>query len=70
MKTKLVLKSLQGWNGWESCLLEDLKNGLKNHIEKGDMVDVANYAILIDARTTEKQSPQAVYENMRKLIAN
>lgn len=56
MKAKLIAKSLQGWNGWETCPIEDLENGLKNHIEKGDMVDMANYALLINARTTDKCS--------------
>ena len=28
MKAKLIAKSLQGWNGWETCPIEDLENGL------------------------------------------
>lgn len=56
MKAKLTLKSMQGWNGWQTCPIDDLENGLKNHIEKGDMVDVANYALMIDARNIEKKS--------------
>lgn len=58
MKAKLILKSMQGWNGWETCPIENLENGLKNHIEKGDMVDVANYALMIDARNTTATTPQ------------
>lgn len=58
MKAKLILKSMQGWNGWETCPIENLENGLKNHIGKGDMVDVANYALMIDARNTTATTPQ------------
>lgn len=58
MKAKLILKSMQGWNGWETCPIENLENGLKNHIEKGDMVDVANYALMIDARNATATTPQ------------
>ena len=64
MKAKLTLKSMEGWNGWQTCPIDDLENGLKNHIEKGDMVDVANYALMIDARNIEKNHNNVVILNI------
>ena len=36
--------------GFYECSLEYLKQLLAEHIEKGDMVDVANFAAMIYAR--------------------
>lgn len=50
MKAKLVEKSRQGWNGWQNCALEDLKQGLADNLAQEDYLDVANYALLLNKR--------------------
>ena len=50
MKEKLAAKRAQGYGGWadtEQCSTLRLSNMLKNHVEKGDPVDVANFAMMI-----------------------
>lgn len=49
MSEKLSQKRHEGRGGWyfESCKIEDLRSMLKTHIDKGDMVDVANLAMMI-----------------------
>lgn len=50
MKAKLVEKSRQGWNSWQNCALEDLKQGLSDNLAQEDYLDVANYALLLNKR--------------------
>lgn len=50
MAAKLIQKSEEGWNGWLDCPIDVLQNRLKACIDKGDMIDVANYALLINER--------------------
>ena len=53
MQDKLNKKRKQGYGGWwaeELCSTEDLLERLRGHIEKGDMVDVMNFAAMIHAR--------------------
>lgn len=47
MKAKLCHKFLQGKSGWDdpNWQREDVIEQLRNHIDKGDMVDVANFAM-------------------------
>ena len=48
MRAKLWAKRLEGYTGWNNdCTLEHLQQLLKNHVHKGDMVDVANLAMMI-----------------------
>lgn len=47
MKAKLARKRLEGRGGWESCGAEVLSTLLREHIEKGDPVDVANLAMML-----------------------
>lgn len=52
MEDKLCLKRIQGYQGWHNqCCNEELLESLKEHIEKGDMIDVMNYAAMIYLRT-------------------
>lgn len=46
MTDKLITKSLEGKGGWddEEWTIEDIKKALIEHIEKGDPIDVANFA--------------------------
>jgi hypothetical protein len=47
MKAKLIQKNLEGKAGWDDpdWSIEDLKRQLIDHVEKGDFVDVANFAL-------------------------
>ncbi len=50
MRMKLFDKTDQGYVGWadKTCISPDeLREKLKEHIDKGDMVDVANFAMMI-----------------------
>ena len=50
MKEKLKKSRDKGRRGWESCQIEHLITSLKDHISKGDHVDVANFAMMISQR--------------------
>lgn len=53
MKEKLEKKRAEGRGGWwhpEHCSTKELKEMLTEHIEKGDMVDVMNFAAMIYLR--------------------
>lgn len=50
MSEKLAQKSLEGRGGWnrpDQCSIEDLERMLREHIAKGDPVDIANFAMMI-----------------------
>ena len=50
MRRKLTRKRQEGRGGWQfpdECPLEDLRTMLKEHIAKGDPVDIANFAMMI-----------------------
>ncbi len=48
MKLKMLKKANQGWKGWDDKdFLPIAKERLKEHLEKGDMVDVANFAMMV-----------------------
>ena len=57
MKEKLENSRYKGRSGWESCPIEHLINGLKVHIDKGDPVDVANFAMMISQRGESIKTP-------------
>jgi hypothetical protein len=53
MKEKLNVSRRKGKGGWwnkDDCSVDHLKNLLLEHIEKGDMVDVMNFAAMIYVR--------------------
>ena len=53
MKDKLEIARLKGRGGWwnaNECSIETLRRMLSEHMEKGDMVDVMNFAAMIYAR--------------------
>jgi hypothetical protein len=53
MKLKLDKKRLQGRNGWHDrsiCSQKQLSNMLLNHVDKGDPVDVGNFAMMLFMR--------------------
>lgn len=48
MERKLHRKLMQGYSGWDDeNMKEYLKESIKNHVEKGDWVDVANLAAML-----------------------
>ena len=50
MLRKLEAKRAQGRSGWNrpsECLIADLREWLREHVDKGDPVDIANYAMMI-----------------------
>lgn len=53
MKLKLAHKRRQGRGGWrvkEDCTQADLSLMLREHVEKGDPVDVANFCMMLHHR--------------------
>lgn len=53
MRIKLASKRLEGRGGWqdkERCSNEYLSRLLREHVEKGDPVDVANFCMMLDQR--------------------
>lgn len=49
MIAKLRKKAAQGRGGWQTCSQEDLTRMLREHVEKGDPVDVANFCMMLAA---------------------
>lgn len=47
MKAKLAKKRAEGWGGWQTTTAEFLSKLLREHVEKGDPVDVANLAMML-----------------------
>lgn len=73
MKAKLAAKRAAGYGGWDdpkACHVETLARRLVEHIEKGDPVDVANFAMMLHHRgANEHVLPAAltIYANPIKL---
>ncbi|MDN7671297.1 hypothetical protein QZM22_01870 [Burkholderia oklahomensis] len=47
LKSKLALSRAKGRGGWESCDPADLSRMLRDHVEKGDPRDVANFCMFL-----------------------
>ena len=47
MMRKLAASRAKGRGGWQRCTTADLWMMLREHVEKGDPVDVANLAMMI-----------------------
>lgn len=53
MKEKLAASRFKGRSGWQDkadCSQADLSRMLREHVEKGDPVDVANFCMMLHAR--------------------
>lgn len=52
MKAKLAKKRADGRGGWQgdACTADRLSSMLREHVEKGDPVDVANFAMMLHQR--------------------
>ena len=47
MKAKLAQARAKGRSGWQTCTPEELSRMLREHVEKGDPVDVANFCMFL-----------------------
>lgn len=47
MRAKMAVSRGRGRGGWQGCAVDDLWAMLREHVEKGDPVDVANLAMMI-----------------------
>jgi hypothetical protein len=47
----------EGWNDPDECSIEDLCVMLADHIKKGDMVDIANFCMMIWNRNNPRGHP-------------
>lgn len=58
MKRKLKCKRKQGYGEWytDDCTIENLRSMLNKNLEDGDMVDVANLAMMIACKEAIKRN--------------
>ncbi len=64
MRVKLSKKRIEGRHGWNlthgsdgsewGCTVRDLETALQQHLKKGDVVDVANFCMMIWNRRNPK----------------
>lgn len=47
MRDKMALGRAKGRGGWHTCPVDVLWQRLREHVDKGDPVDVANLAMMI-----------------------
>lgn len=60
MKEKLAKKRAEGYGGWydpSQCRVEFLSRKLREHIAKGDPVDVGNFAMMLHQRGSKITKP-------------
>ncbi|MEG1203558.1 MAG: hypothetical protein RSD82_15460, partial [Comamonas sp.] len=72
MKAKLAKQRENGYGGWDTdCTQERLSELLRQHVDKGDPVDVANFCAFLLARGEGiAAAPQAVQPVAPQLKAN
>lgn len=75
MKEKMAASRAKGRSGWddpEQCSVENLAAMLCQHVEKGDPVDIANFAMMIHERhgsAIDVYEALAVFLNSRSIAA-
>lgn len=75
MKAKMAASRAKGRSGWEDpaqCTIEKLAAMLCQHVEKGDPVDIANFAMMIHERkgsAIDVYEALAVFLNSRNIAA-
>jgi len=47
LKRKLAKKRKDGRHGWKTCAPDDLAVMLVEHVEKGDAIDIGNFAMML-----------------------
>jgi hypothetical protein len=73
MKDKMTKAREKGRSGWETCLPADLSRMLREHVEKGDPRDVANFAMMLwnlGVGIAAAPQPAPVQEPVAKVDAN
>ncbi|PRH11003.1 hypothetical protein C6T61_07495 [Burkholderia multivorans] len=80
MKHKLALARAKGRGGWETCSPADLSRMLREHVEKGDPRDVANFCMMLwhhgspivsapaDARVAQADAREGLTGEQREVI--
>ncbi|MCA8263297.1 hypothetical protein QZM95_20115 [Burkholderia multivorans] len=80
MKHKLALARAKGRGGWETCSPADLSRMLREHVEKGDPRDVANFCMMLwhhgspivsapaDARVAQADAREGLTDEQREAI--
>lgn len=73
MIAKLRKKAAHGRGGWQTCSQEVLTKMLREHVEKGDPVDVANFCMMLSALgmsigPAEQQEAQGPMAKMADLL--
>ncbi|WP_244131569.1 hypothetical protein [Burkholderia gladioli] len=80
MKAKMAAARAKGRSGWETCAPADLSRMLREHVEKGDPRDVANFSMMLyhhgapisapaDAgRAAARAYPDALTEDLRHVL--
>ncbi|HDR9290073.1 TPA: hypothetical protein QDB46_005259 [Burkholderia multivorans] len=80
MKHKLALARAKGRGGWETCSPADLSRMLREHVEKGDPRDVANFCMMLwhhgspivsapaDARVAQADARVGLTDEQREAI--
>lgn len=71
MKAKMAAARAKGRGGWEDpaqCTAEDLSRMLRNHVEKGDPRDVANFCMMLHQRGEAIAARQPVGEPVPKSV--
>lgn len=48
MRQKLLEKSRQGYEGWDTCSVERLACMFADHLPKGDPIDLANFLMMLE----------------------
>lgn len=70
MKHKLALARDKGRGGWETCSPADLSRMLREHVEKGDPRDVANFCMMLWHHGSPIVSAPADAAEAREAVAN
>lgn len=70
MKHKLALARAKGRSGWETCSPADLSRMLREHVEKGDPRDVANFCMMLWHHGSPIVSAPADAAEAREAVAN
>lgn len=62
MAVKLATSEVKGRSGWQACTGQVLSDMLREHVEKGDPIDVANFCFMLsDMGMGIAQPPAASY---------
>ena len=71
MKQKLAEKRAQGRSGWDTdCTQQRLSDLLRQHVEKGDVLDVANFCAFLFARGERVSAAQAATATLQEKETN